>query len=275
MVERVAADAQRRALEERLRQRERVATVGTLAGGIAHEFNNIMTPILLYTQNALDELGPASPVSEDLIRVVAAAYRARALVNRVLTFSREIESHGTSLVRIGPIVEEVLALLRAIIPPNIEIAGRIVDQLPPVVGDTNLIHQLVMNLCTNASQAMRSSGGRLTVSLSQAAEAADDRVPRGDYLVLAVADTGHGMDEKTKARIFDPFFTTREVGEGTGLGLSVVHGIATSIGATIVVDSEPGAGATFRVYFPLPANLSSTPGALDVAGTGSPLPEQV
>jgi signal transduction histidine kinase len=263
MVERVSADAQRRALEERLRQRERIAMVGTLAGGIAHEFNNIMTPILLYAQTALDELGPSSQVSEDLTRVIAAAHRARSLVSRVLTFSREIESRETSLVQVGPIVEEVLALMRAIIPPNIEIFGSTVDKLPAVIGDSSLIHQLVMNLCTNAYQAMRSTGGRLTVSLLRNAESADARVVAGDYVVLQVADTGHGMDEKTKSRIFDPFFTTREVGEGTGLGLSVAHGITTGMGATIVVDSEPGAGARFSVYFPVPANLSSAVGALD------------
>jgi signal transduction histidine kinase len=121
---------------------------------------------------------------------------------------------------------------------------------------------------------MRSTGGRLTVSLSRPAAVGDDRVQPGDYVVLEVADTGHGMDEKTMARIFDPFFTTREVGEGTGLGLSVAHGITTSMGATIVVDSEPGAGARFRVYFPVPANLPSEAGALAEIATVETVPAQ-
>ncbi|HZF16699.1 MAG TPA: ATP-binding protein [Steroidobacteraceae bacterium] len=258
MTERAAAQAQQRALEQRLWRRERIATVGTLAGGIAHEFNNIMTPILLYAQTALDEVGPAGPVAEDLRRVIAAAHRARALVNRVLTFSRQIESGDSAQVSLEPVVEEVLALLRATIQPNIEIIGALGPNVPPVVGDASLVHQLVMNLCTNACQAMRSTGGRLTVSVTHAARVADDRVPRGDYVVLEVADTGHGMDARTMERIFEPFFTTREVGEGTGLGLSVAHGISSSIGATIVVDSAPEAGAAFKVYFPLGENLSST-----------------
>jgi len=257
MVERAEAQAQQRVLEQRLWRRERIATVGTLAGGIAHEFNNIMTPILLYAQTALDEVGPGSTLADDLRRVIAAAHRARALVNRVLTFSRQIEAGDTSLVRLDPIVDEVLALLRATIQPNIEIIGRTDANVQPVLGDASLMHQLVMNLCTNACQAMRASGGRLTVSISQPESIEDDRVAAGAYVVLEVTDIGHGMDAKTMEHIFEPFFTTREVGEGTGLGLSVAHGISNSLGATIVVDSTPGAGSTFRVYFPLPAKLSS------------------
>lgn len=258
MSERAAAQAQRRALEQRLWQRERIATVGTLAGGIAHEFNNIMTPILLYAQTALDEVGTDSPLADDLRRVITAAHRARALVNRVLTFSRQIEAGDASEVHLEPIVQEVLELLRATIQPSIEIVDHLNPELPPIIGEAGLIHQLIMNLCTNGCQAMRTSPGCLTVSLSRPAAVADDRVAAGDYVLLEVSDTGHGMDARTMERIFEPFFTTREVGEGTGLGLSVAHGIANTLGATIVVDSAPGAGATFRVYFPLRGNLSSS-----------------
>jgi signal transduction histidine kinase len=262
MVERASVDAQRRTLEGRLRQRERIAAVGTLAGGIAHEFNNIMTPVLLYAQNALDELGPDAAVSEDLRRVIAAAHRARVLVRRVMTFSRDFGTSETRLVRVGPVVTEVVELMRAIMSPNVEIVGEIGADLPEVVGDAGLFHQLLMNLCTNAYQAMRASGGRLTVGLSRSrvtVAAADQRVAPGDYLLLDVSDTGHGIDEPTMKRIFDPFFTTREVGEGSGLGLSVVHGIATSLGASVVVDSEPGVGTHFRLYFPLPATAAAVP----------------
>lgn len=251
MSERAATEAERRMLEERLRHSERVATVGTLAGGIAHEFNNIMTPILLYAQTALEEIPPENPATADLTRVIAAAHRARALVNRIMAFSRDFQSGPNTLVLLGPIVEEVMALLRAIVPSNVEIALDYPRELPAVLGDPSLIHQLVMNLCTNACQAMRASGGQMTVRLSRVRRSTEPRVARGDYVVLEVLDTGHGMDERTRARIFEPFFTTREVGEGTGLGLSIAHGIVASMGATILVDSEAGHGAKFSVYFPV------------------------
>ena len=259
VMERGTAEAERRALEERLRHSERVATVGTLAGGIAHEFNNIMTPILLYAQTALEEIPEENPARADLTRVIAAAHRARGLVNRILAFSRDFQSGPNTLVRIGPVVEEVMALLRAIMPSNIEITSEYGRDHPAILGDPSLVHQLVMNLCTNAYQAMRSTGGLLTVRLLRERHANDPRVPRGDYLVLDVSDTGHGMDEPTRSRIFEPFFTTREVGEGTGLGLSVAHGIVTSMGASILVDSEVGRGSRFRVYFPVP-NLAGPVG---------------
>jgi signal transduction histidine kinase len=251
MLERETANAERRELESRLRHSERVATVGTLAGGIAHEFNNIMTPILLYAQTALEEIPPQNPATADLTRVIAAAHRARALVNRILAFSRDFESGPGTLVRIGPIVEEVLALLRAIVPSNVEISCDCPHDHPAILGDPSLLHQLVMNLCTNASHAMRGTGGLMLVRVSRERLLNDSRVARGDYVVLEVTDTGHGMDERTRSRIFEPFFTTREVGEGTGLGLSVAHGIAASMGASIVVDSEVGQGARFAVYFPV------------------------
>jgi signal transduction histidine kinase len=250
ILKRAAGEAERRSLEQRLRHRERIATVGTLAGGLAHEFNNIMTPVLLYAQDALDEVRPDAPIAEDLRRVITAAHRARSLVNRVLTFSRDFDAEPQCTVRLGVVVDEVLTLLRALVPSNIEIVRRGVDDAP-IVSDPGLIHQLVMNLCTNAYQAMQVSGGALTVTLSEEHVSDDARVEPGDYVVLEVLDTGQGMDEDTRERIFEPFFTTREVGAGTGLGLSVVHGIVTSMKATITVDSKLGGGAKFRVYFPV------------------------
>jgi signal transduction histidine kinase len=258
VIQRGLAEAQRRTLEERLRHSERVATVGTLAGGIAHEFNNIMTPILLYAQTAMDDIPEDNPATTDLTRVIAAAHRARALVNRILAFSRNFQSGPNTLVLIGPIVEEVIELLRAIMPSNIEIAVDCPHEQPPILGDPGLLHQLIMILGTNAYQAMRATGGVLTVRVTRERQLAE---PRGDHLVLDVADTGHGMDERTRSRIFEPFFTTREVGQGTGLGLSVAHGIVASMGANILVDSEPGRGARFRVYFPVvnPASTDHSP----------------
>jgi signal transduction histidine kinase len=266
MADRAAAEAQRRSLEERLRHRERIASIGTLAGGIAHEFNNIMTPILLYTQMALDEVKDDTLLADDLRRVVASAHRARQLVTRILTFSREIGSGSSSPVRVGPVVDEVLGLLRAVVPANVEIIRGPGRDDPMIIGDAELIRQLTMNLCTNAYQAMQPAGGVLSVDLTRASQPLDPRVSPGDYLVLEVADTGHGMDEQTRARIFEPFFTTREVGQGSGLGLSVVHGIATGMGATILVDSEPGHGSRFRVYFRVPT-------AETAAHPSSPNPE--
>lgn len=263
MLERVAVDAQRRALEERLRHSERIATVGTLAGGIAHEFNNIMTPILLYSQSVLDELPGDSELHDDLRRVIAAAHRARSLVTRILTFSREMDTSNETAVNVKPIVLEVVALLRAIIPPTIDIIAIDGGDSAVVFGDPNLIHQLVMNLCTNAYQAMRTAGGRLSVSVQNNVKVTDERVPQGNHVLLEVQDTGHGMDAATAKRIFEPFFTTREVGEGTGLGLSVVHGIVTAMGGVIVVDSVLDRGTVIRAYFPAAeqrqAQLVTTP----------------
>jgi signal transduction histidine kinase len=260
ILNRAAGEAERRSLEQRLRHRERIVTVGTLAGGIAHEFNNIMTPVLLYAQDALDVVPSHEPLAEDLRRVITAAHRARSLVSRVLTFSRDIDAEPQCTVRLGAVVDEVLTLLRALVHSNIEIVRRGNDDAP-IVGDPGLIHQLVMNLCTNAYQAMQESGGVLTVTLSQHQASNDERVEPGEYVVLEILDTGQGMDEETRERIFDPFFSTREVGAGTGLGLSVVHGIVTSMKAVITVDSKPGEGARFRVYFPMVQEADSPIGA--------------
>jgi len=210
----------------------------------------------LYAQTARDEIPPDSPAATDLTRVIAAAHRARSLVNRILTFSRDFGTGTSTLARIVPVVEEVLELLRALVPPNVEIVVDAAPDMPAVFGDPGLVHQLVMNLCTNACQAMRARGGVLNVRVRREHEVSDSRVPAGDYVVLDVSDTGHGMDARTRERIFEPFFTTREVGEGTGLGLSVAHGIAASMRAAILVDSEPGRGARFSVYFPA-ANAAS------------------
>lgn len=246
--ERAVSEEKRLDLERRLQHRERIATIGTLAGGVAHEFNNIMTPILLYSQVALDEVPPGSTLAGDLTRIVAAAHRARSLVTRILTFSREMDSQAACIFALRPTVEEALALVRAIIPANIEIVVDACEDTVPVFGDPSLVHQIVINLCTNAYQAMRGAGGQLTVRLGAWQEGESGASSR--FAVLEVSDTGHGMDETVVAHIFEPFFTTREVGEGTGLGLSVVHGIVTSMGGSITVHSRPGSGTRFTVCLP-------------------------
>lgn len=248
--ERAVSERKRLDLERRLLHRERIASIGTLAGGVAHEFNNIMTPILLYSQVALHDAPPDSALSRDLTRIIAAAHRARGLVSGILTFSRGMDSHEGSSFYLHPIIDESLALLRAIVPANVEITFHAEPEEAPVFGDPSLVHQVVINLCTNAYQAMRKGGGTLALLLSVVSDPPDSSVPPGRYVLLEVRDTGHGMDENVLQRIFDPFFTTREVGEGSGLGLSVVHGIVTAMNGVICVESRVGSGTMVRVYLP-------------------------
>jgi signal transduction histidine kinase len=248
--EREVSERKRLDLERQLLHRERIATIGTLAGGVAHEFNNILTPILLYSQVALDDTPPDSAVAKDLTRIVAAAHRARSLVSRILTFSRQMDVPQTSVFPLRPTVEEALALLRAIVPANIDIVFDPSEDDSMISGDASLIHQVIINLCTNGYQSMRRTGGTLAVRLGVAENPTVAQLDPGKYAMLEVGDSGHGMDPAVMAHIFEPFFTTRGVGEGTGLGLSVVHGIVTSMGGSITVESTIGCGSTFRVYVP-------------------------
>ena len=265
--ERAVSERKRLDLERRLLHRERIATIGTLAGGVAHEFNNILTPILLYSQLALNDTAPDSPRARDLGRIVSAAHRARSLIKRILTFSREMDSLDISAFSLRSTVEEALALMRAVVPANVEIVLEAPSQEIRVSGDPSLVHQVIINLCTNAYQAMRQTGGRIVVRLRRIEELpADVQAELGPAALLEVSDTGHGIDPTVIAHVFEPFFTTREVGEGTGLGLSVVHGIVTSMGGTITVESTLGKGATFKVYLPLTAVATA---ALEVATDGT------
>lgn len=257
--EREVSEAKRLDLERKLLHRERIATIGTLAGGVAHEFNNILTPILLYSQLALKDTPAESPRARDLGRIVAAAHRARSLITRILTFSRDMDSQGVKVFSLRPTVEEVLALLRAVVPANIEIAfDAQVDDIW-LSGDPSLIHQVIINLGTNAYQAMRRTGGRLGLRLWQVDESPEPQAASGPYALLEVIDTGHGIDPEVLPHVFEPFFTTREIGDGTGLGLSVVHGIVTSMGGTITVESTVDRGTTFRVYFPAAESPAGEP----------------
>ena len=264
MREREASELKRLDLERQLLHRERIATIGTLAGGVAHEFNNIMTPILLYSQMALEEVPAGGELADCLKRVIVAAHRARSLVLRILTFSREMDSQQPTLFPLRAPVEEALALLREIVRADIEIVFVDGGNAMPVLGDASLVHQVVINLCTNAYEAMGGRGGKLTVRLGAVQDPPDGQLAPGLYHLLEVSDTGHGMEPAVLAHIFEPFFTTREVGEGTGLGLSVVHGIVTSMGGAISVRSRPGAGTTLAVLLPVAATAQAhtpVPGA--------------
>ncbi len=241
IVDKERAEARRRALESDLRHRQRLETVGTLAGGIAHEFNNALLPIILFTEAALEDLPPESPTREDLTRVLGSARRAREVVRNILTFSHKFDEAHLVDVDLGEAIAESLKLLAALVPSSVSLTSALDPRPMTVRADPALLQQLVINLCVNAYQSLGAHDGAVTVGLRRAAEQAE----------LWVSDNGHGMDEATVARIFEPFFTTRGVGEGTGLGLSVVHGIVESFGAHIAVETAAGAGTTFRVFFPL------------------------
>jgi signal transduction histidine kinase len=265
--ERASSERKRLDLERRLLHRERIATIGTLAGGVAHEFNNILTPILLYSQLALNDTPPDSPRTRDLGRIVSAAHRARSLIKRILTFSREMDSLDVSVFSLRSTVEEALALMSAIVPASVEIVLEAPQQEIRVAGDPSLVHQVIINLCTNAYQAMRQTGGRIVVRLLRVDELpADSQAEFEPAALLEVIDTGHGIDPTVIAHIFEPFFTTRDVGEGTGLGLSVVHGIVTSMGGTITVESVLDQGTTFKIYLPLTAAAAKS---LEIAADGT------
>jgi signal transduction histidine kinase len=258
-----ALESERRALEGQLRRRHRLETVGTLAGGVAHEFNNALVPIILYAESLLLEVPAEGLERGQLEGILSAARRARDIVRKVLTFSRNIDVSSLEPVRLAAVVDETVRLFSALVPPNIRVECELAADAPPVLADAGLVTQLVMNLCTNAYQAMQGAGGVLTIGVAFAGEIrSPENVDGLPTVELFVRDTGHGMDEATLERIFEPFFTTRDVGSGTGLGLAVVHGIATSLGASILVESAPDRGTTFRVRFrAAPAELLSGSGA--------------
>jgi len=241
-------------LEKKLVQAQKMEAIGTLAGGIAHDFNNVLTPIIGYAEMSLAMLDESSPIRRYLENILKAAGRAKEMVRHILTFSRQADENLLPL-NIAPIIKETLKLLRSTIPSTIEIKHRLDPDCGAVLADPTHIHQIMMNLCTNAYHAMDQDGGTLSVGLTRVridkADALNqlDLVP-GDYLRLSVSDTGHGIRPEIVGRIFEPYFTTKEQGKGTGMGLSVVHGIIRRYGGTIHVYSEEGKGSTFTVYLP-------------------------
>ncbi len=242
-------------LEKQLRQAQKMEAIGTLAGGIAHDFNNILAAVLGYAELAKMGVATDGPVKNDLEEVLKAGNRAKELVKQILTFSRQSEQDFKPL-KIQFVIKEALKLLRSSIPTTVEIKQDIDTACGAVLADPTQIHQIIMNLCTNAYHAMREKGGVLGVSLRQTAIVPDELIKKmgfkpGSYVVLEVSDTGVGMAPAVLERIFEPYFTTKKKGEGTGLGLAVVQGIVKSHGGHINVYSEPGQGAAFRVYLPL------------------------
>jgi CheY-like chemotaxis protein/two-component sensor histidine kinase len=228
--------------------------IGTLAGGIAHDFNNILFPIIGMSEMLIEEAPKNSPERDNLKVIHTAALRAGELVKQILSFSRQVE-HKKRPVNIQHILKEVLKLTRSTIPSDIGITQFIQNDCGLVMADPTQIHQILMNLVTNAYHAVEASGGSISIALKESdptrEHPAGTSLDPGRYALITVSDTGHGIDPAAKGKIFEPYYTTKGVGKGTGLGLSVVHGIVKDHGGDIHVDSEPGKGATFTVFLPL------------------------
>jgi signal transduction histidine kinase/ActR/RegA family two-component response regulator len=240
--------------ERQMQQVLKLQAIGTLAGGIAHDFNNILFPIIGYTELSMDDVPEDSPLRRNLEEVLKAANRARELVQQILTFSRQ-NGRERKPIRVQTIVKEALRLLRASIPKTIDIRADLDEACNAVMGDPTQIHQVIMNLCTNAYQAMQETGGTLDVSLAQTQVGYEETVKRigikmGPHLRLTVRDEGVGMEPTILDRIFEPYYTTKEPGKGTGLGLSVIHGIVKNHGGFITLESTPGKGSSFHVHLP-------------------------
>jgi signal transduction histidine kinase len=254
IAERERSQAERAKLELALRQAQKMEAVGTLAGGIAHDFNNILAGVIGFAELGLQDAADPSASVRHFSEILRASNRARDLVRQILAFSRHREQPRQAL-SLESTVQEALRLLRATVPSSVVIESQFEPQLPSILADSTQLHQLVTNLVTNAWHAIGEAPGRIEVQAGTFNVDADfsrthpDLRP-GRYVRLSVSDTGHGMDVATIERIFEPFFTTKEAGTGTGLGLSVVHGIVKNCDGAITVYSEPNEGTTFHLYFP-------------------------
>jgi len=252
--DRITGQEETRRAESQLRKSQRLETIGTLAGGIAHDFNNILTPILGYAEMGLASIDEEDPMYEYFTEIMQAAERARKLVSQILTFSRA-EDGKLVPVKVQDIIVEATQLLRPSLPTNISIEEHIDNSCREILADPAQIHQVVVNLCTNAIHAMEDTGGVLSIGLRNTTPGSGitsvpPSLPDRNYVELTISDTGAGMDELTLERIFEPFFTTKSIEKGTGLGLSVVHGIIKGANGQLIVESAPGKGATFHIWLP-------------------------
>ncbi len=241
-------------LENQLRQAQKMESIGTLAGGIAHDFNNILSAIIGFTEISIDDVPKDSRLHTNLTEVLKAGDRAKELVRQILTFSRQTEQELRP-VQVQSVADEALRLLRASLPSTIQISANLAST-SAVMADPTQLHQVLMNLCTNAAHAISSIGGEMSVNLTddyldEEFAAGHPEIKSGRFICLEVSDTGHGMPAEVMQRVFDPFFTTKDRSKGTGMGLAVVHGIVQSHHGTITVASRPGRGSTFKVYLPV------------------------
>jgi PAS domain S-box-containing protein len=245
---------EQRTLEQKIRQSQKMEALGTLTAGVAHEFNNILAAVIGFTELARDRLKEGSREVEHLDRVFAAGLRGRELVKQMLMFSRKTPQEKKPL-RLSSVINETIKILRPSTPATIAIRVNIKKESGMILADSSQIQQVLMNLATNAAYAMRRKGGTLYIELDDFSVPPDVVDPHGikpgNFILLRVRDTGVGMTESVRTRIFDPFFTTKEQGEGTGLGLSVTHGIVEESGGYVMVESRPGEGTTFSLYFPM------------------------
>ena len=252
ITQRVGAEARERELERQLLHSQKLEALGTLAGGIAHDLNNTLVPIMALSKLTARRFESGTPVRNNLDTIYEASERARDLVRRVLAFSRKEEPEQQE-ANLAEVVREALKLMRATVPTSIQLNADIAD-VPTIRADASQIHQVITNLVSNAAGAMTNGMGTIAVSLGLTS-----RKKAPNEVCLSVSDTGCGMDEATQQRIFEPFFTTKAVGQGTGLGLSIVHGIVTSHGGRIDLKSAPGKGTRFDLYFPLPGAEKANP----------------
>ncbi len=257
ITERVTTQNKQRELEEQLQQAQKMESIGTLAGGIAHDFNNILFPIIGYTELAMQDIPGESQVFENLEKVMKSAQRAKSLVQQILNFSRQSANEPAEPVNIQPIIKETIKLLKNTIPSSIDISSDIQEDAKKTIINPARVHQVIMNLCTNAYQAMEDADtGKLEVGLKQVevTEEASREHPyltAGAYIRIAVSDTGCGIPSEIREKIFEPYFTTKPQEKGTGLGLSLSYGIVKNAGGTITVESTLGKGSTFYVYLPV------------------------
>jgi two-component system, cell cycle sensor histidine kinase and response regulator CckA len=251
VTDRKEAEQEKQRLEQRLVQSQKMEALGQLAGGIAHDFNNILTGITLAAEVALLKSGASPALSSGVRQIKELAGRATALTQQMLTFSRR-QPLRTGPVHLNELVAPALSMLHRLIGEDINLTFTPGTDRDLIRADRGQIEQVLVNLAVNARDAMPAGGDlRIATRLEVGGKGLAQSLPAGEYVVLEVADTGHGMDEKTRERIFEPFFTTKAVGKGTGLGLAMVYGIATRHGATIAVDSEPGCGTALRICFPV------------------------
>ena len=272
ITERKQAEQENEKLQAHLRQTQKLEAIGRLAGGIAHDFNNILMAMLGYTDLTLQDVPEGSQGRRNLEQVLIAGKRAKELIKQILCFSREADQTQEP-IEIASVVTEALTMLRSSIPATIDIHQDIEVRDSAIMANPTQIHQVLVNLCTNAVHAMEDQGGVLELRLSEI-EIASTRVTHhgtlqpGPYVQFTLHDTGCGMDGRVMARIFEPFYTTKEVDKGTGMGLSVVHGIIENHGGVIAVDSEPGKGTTFTVFFTRIDNANTSSAAFETTAGG-------
>jgi signal transduction histidine kinase/ActR/RegA family two-component response regulator len=254
ITERKRAEEENKALQTQLLHAQKMEAIGTLAGGIAHDFNNILTAVIGYGEMAREASPSGSSIARDLDKVLEAGERAKQLVNQILAFSRQASTERIALEPVH-LVKEALKLLRPALPSTIIIKQHLDPPASAILADPTQIHQIVMNLCTNAFHAMEQTGGTLEISLKDCDLSQEDlplhsEVQPGTFVVLSIGDTGSGIAPGIRDKIFEPYFTTKEIGKGTGMGLSIVHGIATTMGGFVTCESELGKGTVFHVFFP-------------------------